>query len=228
MIARTFRRNEIFPAREIAPEAPDRIVPMTGARRVVPQVGQPEPRTTRPATMAEDSRPSLVFLLCLATKKTRAIKDDCRKIKQKFKSQSEKDLLTPKIARKADFITLSAPRKLPDLRFIPIKPNEEKPLESKLMRVPKIRKVKMNGGQKDFLREARRKPLAASKNSSHHLASWSFIRLFYHAGTDRATVDGDFISPGGKARDTKDEGFEACFSLEINNRVCIGVFNVNR
>ena len=104
IIARMFRISESVPARETALVVPERIAPRTGARSVVPQVGQPEPRTASPATSADDSRPEepsdliedslVVFLadsssdflarfsarLCLATKITNAIKTDWSKM----------------------------------------------------------------------------------------------------------------------------------------------------
>ena len=70
---------------------------MTGISRVVPQVGQPVPRTARPAARPADWRLSALEAawatewrrLC-QTRATRPIKMDWRIVTTKMKSQSQK------------------------------------------------------------------------------------------------------------------------------------------
>ena len=166
-----------FPASATAPEVPETTAPITGASKVVPQVGQPLPSTASPATNALDSSPpacsaasaSAAFLplLYFAVKYTSATKADWKKVSRKFKKKSPKLFPTPNTPKTATPRIFSAPKR----SLANISLNDANPLASRFNSAPKIINVAKNTATIRRFRIASKNPCPASPNSSSHFAS---------------------------------------------------------
>lgn len=90
---------EMVPAIERLPV--EKMAPMRGVIKVVPQVGQPAPRAMRPVTIPAFSRLAEFCSFFFFQRRTmRPMRIPCKIAMKKIGSQSRKALLTPKILRK--------------------------------------------------------------------------------------------------------------------------------
>lgn len=90
---------EMVPAIERLPV--EKMAPMRGVIKVVPQVGQPAPRVMRPVTIPAFSRLAEFCSFFFFQRRTmRPMRIPCKIAMKKIGSQSRKALLTPKILRK--------------------------------------------------------------------------------------------------------------------------------
>jgi len=163
MTARIVTMAEIAPA--IARLPVEKIAPISGVKRVVPQVGQPAPSAISPVMIPAFSRLAELFSRFLCQRKTiRPIKTPWRKESAKIGSQSRKTWFMPKMARKASLIIF----RLPEKPVAAINSNFEKPPERRFISRPKRRKAGINPAQKRFDFVTRRIPFPAKRNSSSH------------------------------------------------------------
>lgn len=156
---------EIVPA--IASPPVEKIAPIRGVSRVVPQVGQPAPRAIRPVMIPAFSRLAAFWAFFFCHRRTiRPIKMPWSRLMAKIGSQSRNGWLIPKMPRKLSPIM----RKPSGKPRILISSNLDSPPESKFMRSPKKRKPGTKPYQKRFSLVASRMPLPAkTKPSSHFL-----------------------------------------------------------
>ena len=147
----------------------EKIAPMRGVMRVVPQVGQPAPRAIRPvimpafSTLAELEAVAPWRFLCQRST-MRPMRVLWRRVIKKVKSQSRMGTLKPKMPRKAFRMSLRLFGK-------PSKPIISKlvvPAERKFSRVPKIINDGTKPVQKRFSLVASRMPLPAKTKPSNH------------------------------------------------------------
>ena len=156
---------EIVPAMDRLPV--EKITPIRGVMRVVPQVGQPAPRAMRPVMMPAFSRLAAFWSFFFFQSRTiRPIRVPCKIAMKKMGSQSRKGWLTPKMAKKLSPMILRPLGKPSTL----INSNLARPAFNKFISKPKKRKLGIKPYQKRFSLVASKMPLAAkTKPSSHFL-----------------------------------------------------------
>lgn len=156
---------EIVPAMDRLPV--EKITPIRGVMRVVPQVGQPAPRAMRPVMMPAFSRLAAFWSFFFFQSRTiRPIRVPCKIAMKKMGSQSRKGWLIPKMAKKLSPMILRPLGKPSTL----INSNLARPAFNKFMSKPKKRKLGIKPYQKRFSLVASKMPLVAkTKPSSHFL-----------------------------------------------------------
>lgn len=157
MIVETVPTTERLPVEKIAP--------IIGVIKVVPQVGHPAPRAINPVTIPARSRLTEFWAFFLCQSKTmRPMRIPCRIAIQKTGSHSAKGWLMPKMLTKLS----------PRMRILPANPvrrissNFASPPASRFINNPKKIKLGMKPYQKRFSRVARRIPLPAKAKPSNH------------------------------------------------------------
>ena len=156
---------EIAPAIDKLPV--EKITPINGVIRVVPQVGQPAPSAINPVMMPAFSRLAAFWSFFFFQSKTiRPIRVPCRMAMKKIGSQSRKGWFIPKMAKKLSPMILRPLGKPSTL----INSNLARPAFNKFMSKPKRRKLGIKPYQKRFSLVASKIPFAANtKPSSHFL-----------------------------------------------------------
>ena len=168
---------EIVPAMARPPV--EKMAPISGVMRVVPQVGQPAPSAMSPVMMPAFSTlselvESVLVRFLLQSKAIKPIRIPCNIEIEKIGSQSSTGWPIPKMAKKHSARILRLAGK-PDIR---ISSNLVSPPESRFMRKPKNKKLGIKPHQKRFSLLASKIPLPAKANSSSHFLQ--FIVLYYH------------------------------------------------
>lgn len=170
MTARQVTMVEMAPA--IARLPVEKMAPIRGVSKVVPQVGQPAPRAIRPVISPAFSRLAEFWSFFFCQSKTmRPIKIPCKSEMAKIGSQSRNGWPIPNIAIKL----LQIIWRLAGKPRAPISSNLAKPPDNRFIRRPKERKAGIKPYQKRFSLVARSMPLPANKNSSHHFLQ--FMRI---------------------------------------------------
>ena len=142
-IDRRFKTTERVPA-SAKPDDP-RIERRMGVSRAVPQVGQPELRRKKLATIPVLWSWSDKFCLRKCSKnRSRPTSTDCTNVIAVRNKKSGKVRPTPKTARKVLAKSTILPRRLDNWKSCQL----AAPAAKKFRRNPKIRKVKMNGSRK--------------------------------------------------------------------------------
>ncbi len=150
----------------------EKIAPISGVSKVVPQVGQPAPRAIRPVIMPAFSRLAEFCSFFLFQSKTiKPIKMPCRIEIAKMGSQSKKGWLMPKIAIKQSAIIF----RLPGKPRADMSSNLANPPESRFIKKPKNKNAGIKPYQKRFSLVASRIPLPAKTNSSNHFLQFICI-----------------------------------------------------
>ena len=163
IIASQVTMVEMAPA--IARLPVEKMAPISGVSRVVPQVGQPAPRAISPVMMPAFSRLAEFWSFFFFHKRTiRPIRMPCKTEIAKIGSQSRNGWLKPKIPRRLSPMIL----RLPGRPTADISSNLAVPPESKFIRRPKNKKAGTKPYQKRFSLVASKMPLPAKTNSSHH------------------------------------------------------------
>ena len=178
IMATTVMMAEMAPVMARLPD--EKMAPMSGVIRVVPQVGQPAPSAMRPVMMPAFSMLAELDVAApwrfLCQRSTmRPMRVLWRIVMKKVKSQSRIGTLIPKIPRKASRMSLRLFGK-------PSKPIISKfvvPAERKLSKVPKIRNDGMKPIQKRFSLVVSKMPLPAKTKPSNHFLQFMVIIITY-------------------------------------------------
>ena len=170
MIANQVIIVEMVPV--IARPPVEKMAPMSGVSKVVPQVGQPAPSAISPVIIPAFSRLAEFCSFFLFQSKTiRPIKIPCKTEMAKIGNQSRKGWLMSKMPMKL----------LPKIWRLSGKPradmssNLAKPPESRFIRNPKKKEAGTNPYQKRFSLVASRMPLLAKANPSNHFLQFIYI-----------------------------------------------------
>ena len=161
---------EIVPAIERLPV--EKMAPIKGVMRVVPQVGQPAPRAMRPVTIPAFSiLAEFCSFFFFHNNTIRPMRIPCKIAIQKTGNQSRMGCPIPKIAKRFSPMM----RRLPVNPWIRISSNFDRPPDKRFISKPKKRKLGMKPYQKRFSLVARRMPLLASANPSSHFLQFMLI-----------------------------------------------------
>lgn len=161
---------ETVPAMDRLPV--EKMTPIRGVIRVVPQVGQPAPRAISPVMMPAFSRSAeFCSRFFFQSKVIRPMRMPWSRAMQKMGSQSRKGWLMPMMPRRLSPIILRPSGKPSSL----INSNLLSPPESIFIKKPKKRKLGIKPYQKRFSLVASKIPLPAIANSSNHFLQFMFM-----------------------------------------------------